>query len=206
MVKVLKIVIIILTLMISSSCCSMFNNGNPCVDVENLKGFGEYQDISKFRIDGYYYSEHKENNFYCIIFFTNGILYKGGFINDNFESNIFEQFENNFNNIKYDKFRWGSYQIAGLELSRYFYNSVLMWRRNIFLVNGKILNDTTFVENDYYEDIKTSEVQYLIREKLDTFHFRKLEHKPDSTNFLMRDEYLQEKMKKGYEEYIKRKK
>lgn len=205
MVKAYKIIIIIVTVMISSSCCEYFNNGYPCVDVENLKGFGEYQDISKLRTDGYYYYKENDGSISCYIFFMNGINYGSGYEIFTNQIDEFEQIENQIKELPYFSFGWGSFEIKSNFIFRYSYNTVIMWKRNIFVREIEILNDTTIKMNKDYKNLNTGEItSYDGRYKI--FHFRKLEHKPDSTNFLMRDEYLQDKMKKGYEEYLKGKK
>jgi hypothetical protein len=135
----------------------------------------------------------------------NGINYVGGYEIIPNQIDEFEQLENRIKELPYFSFGWGAFEIKSNFIFDYSYNSVIMWKRNIFVREIEILNDTTIKSYGEYKNLETGEISTFNGE-FTIFHFRKLEHKPDSTNFLMRNEYLQEKMKKGYENYMKGKK
>ena len=138
---------------------------------------------SPIRLDGYYYtifqSDKKSADIY--FFYKNGTILYG--MSKHFSK--LSEYEKEFMNGNYYreehswKYLWGRYYI---DSNNIFFEK---WEPSqgslpILIREGKILNDTTFIINKHYR-IKNGKKK-PIWEVNDTYYFRKLSPKPDSTN------------------------
>jgi hypothetical protein len=130
---------------------------------------------SKLRLDGYYTNEF--NDYFHIIFlYKNGVLYTPGSVLKQELKNKELAFKNNVlpkNRI----YRWGVFQIKDdiIKVERWYpYDK----GSEVYLSEGKILNDTTFVLTKITKSDKPKKSE-IINE---TYRFRQFSPKPDSTN------------------------
>jgi len=139
----------------------------------------------ELRIDGYWYwkdsydgvTRYRQNYF----FYRNGVMLGG----ISFEESELEEKEESFRNGEFHKFAsenkycWGRFIVE---------DSIIKFEKwypsyppyPVFTVEGRIINDTTFNAFRSYR-IKDGEI-YEESEKDETYHFRFLRPKPDSTN------------------------
>lgn len=205
--------VMILPLIVISGCHSAHDyRYDP---KKSLPGWGMYQEHTNFPINGYYYlnkkniptdmidNEDSPNRYFVYIFFTNGIYEESRCEADSL--NLLDyKIEHNFcyNGASlYEKFTYGSYQISNDSLFLYNLKYLLQKgkaTKNIFKIldNHGLYHVGSYIENG----------KRMIHLTDSIWRFRPLKHKPDSTNELMKDTFLQWQMRKGYEEYINRKK
>lgn len=143
----------------------------------------EINTSNSLRLDGYYFSEFESDEPRLSIYF----LYKNGIAlyGDNpYLSDIEEEEEKIRNGTYYElirtrKFKWGVYRIQGNEIK------IVRWYPSerpysTFLETGRILNDTTFVITQFSEPDGTN-----IEARRETYRFKALSPKPDSTNMFI---------------------
>jgi len=180
---------------------------------KSLPGWGVYQEHPNFPINGYYYMDIKYIPHDMIsnlevaglpvygiaIFFANGI-HKGFLCS----AKSFEQLDSNVeNNINTEWEYYGSYQISN--------DSLFLYNNDVYVPKkGKppksiyqIRNNNELYPVGFYSGMDNVPIKHFTDS---VSRFRPLKHKPDSTNELMKDTFLQGQMRKGYEEYINRKK
>ena len=185
--KYIKYIYLLLIIFSLFGCCVMFFKNYDCIDGEELKGWGTYTNIdNKIKIDGYYYYQEGKSIF---IFYANGILC---------------QISNYYNNFQYSKnfffnnnqpYQWSSYLINFNKIELIYIQDIggaYIYRP----YEGRIDNDTTIIIIRESQSKKYEEI----------YHFCKMENKPDSSScILLKNKCLQEKMRIGYEEFLKRK-
>ena len=187
-----KYILGLLLVVSMTSCCFMFFKGYNCIsDERKLKGWGKYQDIeSKLRIDGEYFSKywsinHKVNSISRVTFYNNGIF--SGFIGGQEDSGKDSAHYKEY--LEYCQNRpdaVGSYIIKNDSI--FLYKLVAIDGAFHVLEYGGIIGS----------DKKSLNINY------ENFLFDSTAHKPDSVTDLFKNKYLQEELKKGYEEYLQR--
>ncbi|MEI6090671.1 MAG: hypothetical protein WCR42_09485 [bacterium] len=211
--------VMILPLIVIPGCHSIDDNGYD--PKRSLPGWGVYQEHPNFPINGYYYNDatHIPHEFksnletndsipiYNInIYYINGI-YKDFLCKAESLNQLDYNIENNINigeKIFDNTHDFGSYQISN--------DSLFLYSIDVYIPkNGKppksifqILNNKELHPVGYYFGMDNVPIQLFTDSVF--LRFRPLKHKPDSTNELMQDTFLQGQMRKGYEEYINRKK
>ena len=166
--KNLILVLLLAILALFSSCDKLFEDDKLSLTREPYTG-------NELRMDGYYYETTGTR---VLVFYRNGTVNDFGGINLN-EMDQFEEsmFTNQLRNLKSS---WGVFQIK---------NDDILYERwihspppsiNTYFFRGKILNDTTYVINEMYR-IKNGK-KYDVSVRNDTYKFKKLDQKPDSTN------------------------
>jgi hypothetical protein len=180
---------------------------------KSLPGWGEYQEHSNFPINGYYYSDIKFKPddmltalevtglpvYGITVFFANGI-YKGFLCS----AKSFEQLDSNVeNHINTDVEFFGSFQISKDSLFLYDCRFYIPKNSKPPKFVYQILINKELYPVGFYSGWDKEPITHFSDS---VSRFRPLKHKPDSTNELMKDTFLQGQMRKGYEEYINRKK
>jgi hypothetical protein len=159
---------ILLAIALFSSCDKLFEDDKLTLKREPYVG-------NELRMDGYYYETTGTR---VLVFYRNGTVNDFGGINLN-EMDRFEEdmFTNQLRNLKRS---WGVFQITEDEIlyERWFFSPPPSI--NTYFFRGKILNDTTYVINEMYR-LKNGK-KYDVSEENYTYKFKRLDHKPDSTN------------------------
>ena len=177
-------------LFMASGCAMFFRSYNNIDDETDLIGWGKYQDIEKqLRIDGEYYYKvwdiyDKANTIYRITIYSNGIFHGFiGFNEDNSKDSV--QYKRYLEYCKNNLTGWGSYNI--INDSIFFHYIRIDGSYHVGRQKGEIGKDkkSMMVWDNYYQFDSTA-------------------HKPDSVTDLFKNKYLQQELKKGYEEYLQR--
>lgn len=171
----LNILFVLLAVLIMNSCC---NSTKYDLIIDKEPYFG-----NELRIDGYYYSQYegtgndKIGN--VLFFYRNGTVLHGS----SFSPRNFEMLEKFYLDGEYEAFIgekdvWSTFKVRSDSLVFERWNPPTMSKGpEPILYFSEILNDTTFV---VYQCKLYSEQE--LYEKNETYHFRKFDHKPDSTN------------------------
>jgi hypothetical protein len=190
-----KILIFLIVMLSTFISCSLLINGRYGRDKLTMNR-EPMSSNSQFKTAGMY-SRIKNNSSSNIIFFRNGIvLYANG--SGYFSKNDLARVEDDFRKITKDNnpyhdvvYAWGVFKIKGDSLK------IESWMSGEFgekyragIWNGRILNDSTYVLNNYpttingYPFVLDEMGKRSLRKPyfwLDTFRFVKLSVKPDST-------------------------
>lgn len=133
----------------------------------------------KFLLNGYYYTKLDSVFFDIIFFYQNGIVYQGGNprIKHGFK-NIDETFSKSYIDDKMIGYIWGLYTVDGTKITieRYL-TPIYAERYQTYVDKGLILNERQLIITSR-KYIKTGKLEA----RQDTFNFRPLPTKPDSTN------------------------
>jgi hypothetical protein len=134
---------------------------------------------TQLRIDGYYQSKSEvEDYYYLYVFYRNGIVLLPGVSNT--PSPYIMKFVDNFNHEI--KTFWGLFIIGNGEITIEYYKSKMVEGLPAYIRTGEILNDTTFVLKEEKRSKDGSELKSID----ETYHFRKFNPKPDSTNSFLK--------------------
>ncbi|MCK5742689.1 MAG: hypothetical protein KAH48_10760 [Chlorobi bacterium] len=170
-----KTIIILIAAAIFTSCTFW-------EDDDELSMYRMPYDGTELRIDGYYYEkstdDYGEERIHVYFFYNNGVLLNG--LSMKIED--IERNENNFRNGDFHshaqkyKHDWGVFQIHGdsISLERWYPDYPVT---PAYISIGRILNDTTFY---IYKSIRSNGSEK--RSEDETYHFKKFDGKPDSTN------------------------
>jgi hypothetical protein len=175
----MKNILIIIVVILLTSC---FKD-----EVMSLSKKNYYSDLSNkhLKVNGYFFTKSEDAKYFCcFVLYNNGIYYDQGCLYNNSLYEI-DKLICDTTRYKFDKklkYNWGLFNVSndtiviekwiiGIGSSNYLINKM----------NGKILNDSTFV---LYGEIgimsKSAKKKY--ENQIDTFHFRYLNPKPDSSN------------------------
>ena len=141
-----------------------------CIDDDVLPNAAPYTD-NQLKMNGYYYrfSNDKSSIHFPIIMYKNGIL----IYMENGKDSIEEMDEHIKNHKKKNKYVWGVFFINN---DKIIINRLYSSYPHVGIVmEGVILNDTTFHITKYIFDNKESEFD-------EVYHFREFYPKPDSIN------------------------
>lgn len=134
---------------------------------------------NQLRVDGYYYSITSNNNYQIFFYYRNGCVLEAGVVEaDNLAASEQSYMNGTFYNaVKNYKHDWGRFTIEGAMIKDE------LWKPNTgpleaYTSEGQILNDTTFKMTKSWRSCKPKKV----REFEETYHFKQLSPKPDSTN------------------------
>jgi hypothetical protein len=156
------------------------------VNVKNLTFYKKsvVSDIP-FRIDGYYYSKNcysNNNNSYVYFFYPDGFFLGGYTVYDNSPLTLMDAKLDSSYNIWERDITWvggkGAFKIVNDSVRIQFFHC--LYTCNIVNKQGRIINDSTLL----FITKKIDKSEYLYNhdpDYCDTFHFRKLDWKPDST-------------------------
>lgn len=156
--------------------------------------FGKNEELSfirkdyqgyELKTDGYYYFERKNNdttfyyNFYFL--YKNGIALCCGYYSENILLTKEEEFINGKFKRKYlgkSASYWGLFLIdkAAIQIEQLYYGPF-----RAYINSGNILNDTTFTLIKRKSSYSSEETEIL-----ETYHFKKFNYKPDSTNVFIK--------------------
>jgi len=158
-----------------AAACSVYRQA-PTLTLENNTS-------GKIQLDGYFYAK-KDNGLYnSIVLYQNGVILEGGSSEistgiHSVDSNFLAA--NNFNN-SYDRkipYIWGIYIIKGNNITLERYNVPAFGESyQTYVDQGHIRNKKQFIITSR-KYIKTGKLEA----RRDTFNFRPLSTKPDSTN------------------------
>jgi hypothetical protein len=183
---------------------------------KSLPGWGVYQEHPNFPINGYYYidikdPEHNESD--LILSFENDripiyaikLFYSNGIVRSLWcKAESLQQLDYNVeNNIDTAYVNYGSYQISNDSLFTYDIRVCFPKKGKAPKFIYQILINKELYPVGFYSGMDKIPIKHFTDS---VSRFRPLKHKPDSTNELMKDTFLQGQMRKGYEEYINRKK
>ena len=137
---------------------------------------------TELRIDGYYFQEYggEEKYLDIVFFYRNGVVLDVASTKESISENeINFRLESCCTNIKEHRWNWGVFNIDSnvIKYERWYPYDLV---DKAFVNEGYILNDTTFIITKRYR-IKR-DVEKELRILNDTFHFKELSPKPDSTN------------------------
>lgn len=155
-----------------------------CAGHQNLILTQQNNVLEKIALDGYFYKV-KQNGYYDAIFlYKNSIVLDGG--NDNIKIGmdsvdrafLDKSFVKNTNYRSKVRYIWGLYHIEGdsITIERYVV-PIFAERYQTYIEKGQIINNKQFVMTNrrYIKNGKEDAIR-------DTFNFRPLPVKPDSTN------------------------
>lgn len=175
------LVCIIGGLMLIFSCEKpLFKSDELSLNKESFNG-------NQLKTNGYFYDpyETSDGSIYhnVYFFYRNGVvLYGGAYEKNNLQVNKEQEYKNGtyYNNIKDSKDNWGIFVVAGnsIKFERWYPSSGGPLRTAVR--EGTILNDTTFHITVSYrmQDGEKKDVT----ERDETYYFKPLTPKPDSTN------------------------
>jgi hypothetical protein len=139
---------------------------------------------TELRTDGYYYMDYDAGNGTTRqtveILYKNGVIMRPGSTDSSDE--LIQQFlDEKVSGIEKVRYSWGVFFINGTEITIENWPPTFMGCSPKELTTGQILNDTTFVLTKQVTKNNKGKVQreWTMNE---TYHFRKLTVKPDSTN------------------------
>ncbi|WP_294186894.1 hypothetical protein [Sphingobacterium sp.] len=136
-------------------------------------------DSERLLLNGYYYTKLDSVFFDVIFLYKNGIVYQGGNpdIKDGFK-NIDETFSQSYINDKKTGYIWGLYIVDGnhITIERYL-TPIYAEKYQTYVDKGHVVNERKFIITSR-KYIKTGKLEA----RRDTFNFRPLSIKPDSTN------------------------
>lgn len=137
---------------------------------------------NRLNLKGYYCYEYIENNFDIYFLYENGIILYGYSPSEDELHKYGIKYKSGefYKEVQNIKFHWGVYQIDGnsIKFERW-YPSEKPYRTTIR--EGEILNDSTFIITKTYK-ANSNEV----RERNETYKFKKFSPKPDSTNIFIK--------------------
>jgi len=142
---------------------------------------------NQLRVDGYYYQKKDGKFFTMYCFYRDGIvLYLGGGFTSGQIIELEDRIQNGsfYQDIKNQKDYWGVFKIENTSILFEKWYPSSGGGLPAYVRAGEILNDTTFVITESYrmQGGKKKEV----RERNETYHFRKFSPKPDSTNIFIK--------------------
>ena len=137
---------------------------------------------NELRMDGYYYRYFDCGGNNCIAaycFYRNGILLHigGGALSLEERDEEIKQFMERDLNSNYERSRWGLFVVDNQIIKFELYYPQEYFTRWTGIMEGVILNDTTFRITSFYDPSNDER-----RTKNDTYYFRQFSPKPDSTN------------------------
>jgi hypothetical protein len=137
---------------------------------------------NELRMDGYYYTYFDcggNNCIAAICFYRNGILLDmgGGALSLEERDEEIKQFMERDLNSNYERLRWGLFVVDNQIIKFELYYPQEYFTRWTGIMEGVILNDTTFRITSFYDPSNDE-----IRTHNETYHFRQFSPKPDSTN------------------------
>ncbi|MBO7588753.1 MAG: hypothetical protein J6T18_04935 [Bacteroidaceae bacterium] len=183
--KILRILLIVFVLMFVSSCfCEslwewLFPDDKPTLEQKRYEG-------ENLRIDGFYCYDSKDDYYdhttKIFVFYRNGIVMGGvgtyySKVYETYNSLIEEQAQGYYADV-IDW--WGLFEIED-SIIRLEYYLPSMYGHHTYLMQGTILNDTTFhmIKGKQSDKSDYETIDYL-------YSFHKTEAKPDSTNKFFR--------------------
>jgi len=136
---------------------------------------------NELRMDGYYYRYYDCGGNNCIAaycFYRNGILLHigGGALSLEERDEEIKQFMERDLNSNYERSRWGLFVVDNQIIKFELYYPQEYFTRWTGIMEGVILNDTTFRITSFYDPSNDER-----RTKNDTYYFRQFSPKPDST-------------------------
>ncbi len=136
---------------------------------------------NELRIDGYYYRylDCESNNYIAACcFYRNGVLLDivGAALSLEEADEEIKQFMERDVNSNYERLRWGLFVIDNQAIKFELYYPQEYFTRWTGIMEGVILNDTTFRITSFYDPSNDER-----RTKNDTYYFRQFSPKPDST-------------------------
>jgi len=166
-----------LYILLSTSSCESYENSDDKLSLERIDYNG-----NELRINGYYYMKDPyRSQIHVFFLYKNGIILDGSAFDIENTNRTEEWYRNGFyatNATKY-KYNWGVFQIDGYQIKYEKWTPVQgpLWAATY---EGVIINDTTFVINNYFRAKDAgkkapTEVHW-------EYHFKKFNPKPDSTN------------------------
>lgn len=139
----------------------------------------EENSSERLLLNGYYYTKLDSVFFDVIFLYKNGIVYQGGNprIKEGFK-NIDDTFSKSYVNDKKTGYIWGLYIVDGnnITLERYL-TPIYAEKYQTYVDKGHIIDERQFIITSR-KYIKTGKLET----RRDTFNFRPLSIKPDSTN------------------------
>ncbi len=174
----MKNLLIILVLLVSVSSCRKFLTCNDAPISTRSAVVG-----NPLRTDGYYvgdpHLDYKgDTGVTMYILYHNGTLMYSGHTGSNCDDYIIT-LAKSMDQIKKSKSSWGNFHIADTSLK------IEYWEPSIcgcpaYLLNGKIINDSTFIL--YHRQKKDPDGETFNGDIYQEFHFHQFNIKPDSTN------------------------
>lgn len=150
---------------------------NSCVLDQKLSMAQTYNDSTSLRLDGIYLHEDSLNIVDLFFLYQDGtILSRGSIQKNRLESKLAQLEVSTDDKYKSMKFLWGRYIIDG-EIIKFEKWGTSDKAYRVFIKEGLILNDSTFVINQYY-NAKGKGLRHIN----ETYRFRKTISKPDSNN------------------------
>ena len=137
---------------------------------------------TELKVNGCYYILYENTMTWVYFLFNNGtILYWGCeySIDDTIEFNKDLMDKNYISYLQEDKVSWGIYIIENdsIKFERWYPREP---PSPAYVRSGIILNDTTFLITEGYRLVRGEKTEYRIKDE--TYHFKKISPKPDSTN------------------------
>jgi hypothetical protein len=173
-----KLIAILFLSLIFSGCRKLFN----CDESEHLTWGRQDYEGTELKTNGYYLCNTYMDTYIYFILYRNGIVitHSGGVLKseiDNLETSFVNG--NFIKGIEKDKSRWGGFRA---QINKFEYQDLSSTSGNascssLFDLSGVILNDTTLLINNSYNEATMDNTI-----KNDTFHFKQFSPKPDSTN------------------------
>ena len=137
---------------------------------------------NELRTDGYYYHDG-EKAIIVVFLYEDGTMIRAGSILVQEIPQREEMFKNGefYEHIKNNKTCWCVYRIEDDNITTNYWVSPRPFQ--CYFEEGTILNDTTFVIQNYYRIVNGEKTEETETNKM--FHFRQFSPKPDSTNIFI---------------------
>ena len=167
-------------IIIVAGCDTMSVFRDDCLTAAKEDYFG-----NEIRLDGYYYqivNTFEGDYGQAYFLYRNGVILDGGGFLLSKQEDFEEEIVNGVFNTKYNlsKLNWGVYNIANDKISFQKWYSSSGGGLPVYTRVGTILNDTSFHISISYRLSDTDTIEY--NEKNETYMYKYLSIKPDSTN------------------------